>query len=68
MAVDQYFLGNNGMAERFGSAESLAFRKDVSQAAFLLVEAGLGTVFPEEGRHLSLLHALRSRCRLEGKL
>lgn len=68
MAVDQYFLGNNGMAERFESAESLAFRKDVSQAAFLVLEAGLGNVFPEEGKHLSLLHALRSRYHLEGEL
>lgn len=53
-AVDQYFLGNEGMAERFGSAEDLVFRRDISQAAFLVMEAGLGTVFPEDGRHLTV--------------
>ena len=53
-AVDQYFLGNEGMTERFGSAEGLGFRKEVSQVAFLVVEAGLGTVLPEEGRYFTV--------------
>lgn len=60
-AVDQYFLGNEGMAEMFGSVEGLAFRRELCQMAFLVVEAGLGTVFPEEGRHLT-------GCCLEGEL
>jgi len=38
----------------FGSVEGLAFGREVSQVGFLVVEAGLGTMFPEEGRHLSV--------------
>lgn len=65
--MDQYLLGNKGMAERFGRAEGVAFRKEASQVAFLVVEFGLGTVFPERGRHLRVYCMCTERHMLPGR-
>lgn len=57
------------MAERLGSAEGLAFRREPSQVAFLVVKAVSRTVFPEQGRQLTVhCMTLRGGCCLEGDL
>lgn len=65
--VDQYFLGNQSMGEMSGSEEGLAFGAGVSQVAFLVVVDGLGTVFPEGGRHFSACCVSFERLMLPGR-
>lgn len=56
-------------SERLGSAEGLAFRREASQVAFLVVEAGSRAVFPGQGRQLTVrCMTLRGGGCLEGEL
>lgn len=61
------FLWEQRRVERFGSAEGLVFRRGVSQVAFLVVENGLGTVLPEEGRLLTVCFMCSEEQMLPGR-